>query len=138
MQPEWAIVLVGVLLARYRGGFPGNAEDREELLRQCRLDLRFLEQSSAATGPVQHAAARLFECWDAGFQEGLDPVIQAGLAAWPDSSSVSNIPPERLDEIITKMNESLPASLTDRERRLYRLHLERKGVWGMLDRVSLR
>ena len=134
VQPEWAIVLLGVLIARYEG----DHKDREEVFRQCRLNLRYLERSSTATIPVRRAAARLLECWDATFQEGLDPVIQAGRAAWPESSSISNIQPDRLEEMITEMNEILPASLTDRERRLYRLHFERNGIWDMLGRISLR
>jgi hypothetical protein len=135
VQSEWAVVLAGVLIARYARRL--SAASREEVIGQCRLLLRDLEGRRDLASPIRRAASALLEAWDTGFPDGLNPVVHSCLEEWPETAAVSAMPQEKLIEIVTTMNRSLPAWLSDRERRLYRLHLEREGRWGVLERVSL-
>lgn len=138
VQPGWGIVLIGVLIARYGKRLPVKNGAKDEVLRQCRQNLGYLEECSTATSAVQGVAAKLLECWSADFPKGVNPVKQSWLESWPDSSDIQDFPQAKLDEIIKKMNEKLPAALTEDDRRYYRLHLERKEIWSTLERVSLR
>ena len=139
IHPEWGVVLGGVLIARYQQYLP--PDNRDETLSQFRHYLQYLQRCPTPPVPVQRAAASLLSCWDAGFPEGLDPVIRACLESWPDASGLSSIPPEKLQEDIDRLAKDFPLlrrALTDRERQLYRLHWQRKGVWSVLEGVRLR
>lgn len=137
VQPEWGIVLMGVLINRYAKRLPTENDVKDEVLCQCRQNLGHLAECSAATNVVQGATAKLLECWSGDFPKGVDPVRHICLESWPDTSDIQDFPKDKLDEIIREMNEKLPATLTEDDRRHYRLHLERKGIWSTLESVSL-
>jgi hypothetical protein len=134
--PEWAVVLAGVLLARHTERL--SPDSRDEVVRQCMLLLRDLEGRPSVSRAVRIAAGALRQEWDCGFRIGLDPVVRCCLREWPDTANARNISPSALDEIVRAMNEVLPGAFTERERRLYRLNLERQGEWAVLGRVRLR
>lgn len=139
VQPEWGVVLTGVLVARYANRLAVEAGAKDDVLGQSRKNLAYLRECSVAPTAVQNAATSLLKCWSEDFrEEGVDPVIRSCLTSWPDTSNVRDFPRAELDEIISKMNEKLPGDLTEDERRYYRLHLEREEIWSMLDAVSLR
>lgn len=79
----------------------------------------------------------LLEAWDMGFPEGMNPVAKACLRGWPETETIAAMPNERLDELMDHLNAILPARASQRELRIYRLGLERQGLWGLLDNVSL-
>jgi hypothetical protein len=133
-QPEWGVVLMGILLARYRDRFPSDS--RAEIVEQCRKLLRVLEDHSMVANVVRRAASTLCEVMNVDFVDGLDPVVECCLCKLPDTSRISSMPPERLNELIDVMNGCIPTLLNNRERRIYRLYLERK-VRGEPSRVYL-
>ncbi len=132
--PEWGIVLTGALVARFSEQLP--ADEKPETLGQIRLLLKDFESNGQATNAVRDAAHALLEVWDAGFPNGLNPVIHACRQGWPDTSRVREISVDTLKEITGKMNASLPAWLTERDRSMYRLYLERQGEWQVLERLN--
>ncbi|MEK7992738.1 MAG: hypothetical protein AAB403_02930 [Planctomycetota bacterium] len=136
VRPEWGVVLTSVVIARYLERLP--AGECSEIVGQCRMNLRFLESSSTVVTAVQQSARVLLACWDAEFPSGLEPVLAACRENWPTSSSVSDVSSGRLREIMDEMNAVLPGLLTERERSLYRLHMERSGNWEALEKASLR
>lgn len=142
VMPEWAIVIVGVLLARYSDKIPEHGEDgkriREEVLTQSRLMLCECEGGGWATTPARLAAMSLLECWDMSFPEGLQPVVRTALDTWPRTESIARISQEKLDSLIAEMSRTLPRWMTERDRRVYRLYLERKGTWSVFESAVLR
>lgn len=136
IQPEWAVVLAGVLIARYPSDIVLGA--REEIVNQSRQQLRDIRDDPALPKPVHMAATSLLEEWDLKFKSGLDPVVQCCLRGWPDTTSVRSISQTELNEIIQIMNETLPGSLSDKDRIFYRLNLERNGDWKLLESIRMR
>ena len=136
VQPEWAIILSGVLIARYSNKLPQDAA--AEILEQCRLLLRNLEISNPILPPARTAASRLLEAWDEGFCNGLEPVVSAAYASWPTTEGLGTLAEEKLESLVADIDTRLPTCWSERERRIYRLHMERKGIWGVLERVSLK
>jgi hypothetical protein len=135
VQAEWAIVLSGVLIEGYLGNLP--PESQAEIIRQCRLMLQHIESSPGTVSVVRDAARFLLSAWDAHFPRGLDPVVRICCAGWSGTSSVAAISGARLKELMDQMSCRLPASMSDRERSLYRLYLERAGDWQLLGNVFL-
>lgn len=133
VQPEWALVVVGALLARHASLIPD--EVRDEALQQCRIMLCFLEQPGRSVEAVAMASRTLINCWDEGFSNGLQPVVDACLKAWQDPSEVRGISKGRLKELIVAMNDHLPETLSDRDRDLYRRYRELSGSWQLLERI---
>lgn len=133
--PEWAVVLAGVLIARYVDRMPKDAQ--EEVLTQCRLLLQHLERNHSLQIAVRNAAMTLLDAWDMGFPEGMNPVVKACLRAWPDTETIAAMPAQRLDELVDHLNAMLPARFSQRELRIYRLGLERRGLWSLLENASL-
>jgi len=134
VQPEWGVVLAGVIIARYLDGLP--AELKKEIGKQSRLVLRHLE-SRSANKAVRSAASALLMAWDGSFPKGLNPVIKAGLEAWPQTTAGSEIANDRIERLMEELSEVLPAEILERERLLYRLNLERQGKWQLFEAVSL-
>lgn len=136
IQPEWGIVLAGVILARYLDRLP--EESKKETDRQARLILRHLEARACTPKSVKSAASALLQAWDTSFPYGLDSVVKATLETWPPTTSVSNISDDKLGYLMDELSGILPAEITERERMLYKLNLERKGKWQLFQAVSLR
>jgi hypothetical protein len=135
VQPEWGIVLSGVLIARYLDRLPSQAS--AEIVRQCRLLLEHLEKDNNNLTTMPQAASALIQTWDADFPQGMNPVVKTCLAGWPETTSVNIIDKRRLEKLIDEMNSNLPANLSERQRKLYRLQLEQWGKWRQLEKVAL-
>lgn len=135
IQPEWGIVLAGVLIEKYVDALP--EEIQVEIINQARRLLCYLEDQRDSNASASLAASALLRSWDAGFPNGLNPVIKSCFERWPDTSEVSAISDERLKQLTDEMESSLPASISEREKMLYRLYLERSGEWKVLANVSL-
>lgn len=136
VQAEWALVLAGVLIARYSNRLP--SERREDVLIQCQRLTEKIIKDSTLPRAVQFAGHALNDAWDANFKCGLDAVVEACLKGWPDSASVQTTPPTQLKEVIRSMSGRLPSSMNERERSLYRLYLELEGEWYLLKQVRFR
>ena len=134
IHPEWGVILAGVLLARYVERLPVDA--RDEVVQESRLRLRDLEDRPRVPNVVRSTASALIESFDAGFPEGVDPVFRCCLRDWPSTEGIRDIPDQRLSEIIADIARLLPATLNERELRLYRLFLERRGEWGIFELPS--
>lgn len=136
-QPEWGIVLAGVLIARYMGGcLPTGTET--EIASQCKLLLAYFESTLGVSPAVQKAAAFLTECWVTGFPNGINPVLKACLAAWPETAATAGTSDSELKDQTNLMFATLPACMTEGDRRIFRLFLEKEGKWNILDMISLR
>jgi hypothetical protein len=111
---------------------------REEIINQSRHQLRDISDDPALPKPVHMAATSLLEEWESKFRSGLDPVVQSCLRGWPDTVSVHSTSQTELNEIIQIMNQTLPGSLSDKDRSFYRLNLERNGDWKLLESIRMR
>lgn len=136
IQPEWAVVLAGTIIARYSDRLEQGR--REEVLDQCRAQLKLLEADAAHGSSVCMAARSLVEAWKSNFKFGLNSVVQSCLEGWPSTADVQSVADIELNEIIRVMNKTLPSMLTERDRSLYRLYLERKGEWRLLELITLK
>ncbi len=135
IQSEWGIILAGVIIARYLDRLPG--ESKEEASKQARLLLRHLEARPSTPQSVKSAASALLQAWDASFHDGLDPVVKAGLETWPPTASGADISDDKLSYLMDELSRILPAEITERERMLYKLNLERQGKWQLFQAISL-
>lgn len=141
VQPEWGIVLIGVLLARYDRWLGAEPGAWGAIVGQCRKNLSYLQRVPAAPPAVRSAVASLLEQWHENpqrFPNGLEPAKRACLESWPDTSSIQGMPKTELEPIIAKLNEKLPSDLSEEERRCYRRHLELEGIWRTLEEIPLR
>jgi len=134
VQPEWGVVLAGVIIAKHLEGF--SEELKKEIGKQSRLILRYLE-SRSANKAVRAAASALLMAWDGAFPKGLNPVIKAGLEAWPRTTAGSEFANDRIERLMDELSEVLPVEIVEREQLLYRLSLERQGKWQLFESISL-
>jgi hypothetical protein len=134
IQPEWGVVLAGVLIAKYSRQMPRGS--KSEAMQQCHVLLQHLKKC-AKSSSVRHAAAALLQAWKNNFRDGLDSVIQNGYRQWPKTDDCSSISQRELDKQIRKLLKVLPEAMNERQRKLYRLFLERKGSRQLLQSVSL-
>jgi hypothetical protein len=135
VQPEWAVVLAGVMIARYLNRLPEGP--KEEVEKQCKRLLCYLEGDEQGNEVVRDAARGLIQSWDKNFPDGLNPVVKACLDGWADRLSVK-ITDEELEKKMDEMSKSLPANMKDEDRKLYREYLERKGKWQILEGICLK
>lgn len=139
VRPEWGVVLIGVLVARYLGRLPeieGKSEQRKEIVKQCRMMLRDLDQRGV-TEPVKESAGALLNAWDAHFPRGLTPVVKAGLNSWPDIAAATDLDPETIRKYLRPLStEIVTCDMTKRERVLYRALSEMDGKWAMLESIA--
>jgi hypothetical protein len=135
IQPEWGIGLVGVLIARHSRRLSSAA--KAEVFKQSRLLLEYLSENSPNPS-VRSSSRTLLEVWKANFRKGLDSVIQSGYREWPSSARFAKMPARDLDKKLKKVLYVLPAAYDKNDFALYRLFLERKGTWKLLQAVSLR
>ncbi|MBI5765456.1 MAG: hypothetical protein HZA51_18260 [Planctomycetes bacterium] len=143
IEPEWALVLIGVLLARYEQDIP-QGRSRDETLRQLRHNLRYLQSSPATSDAVQLAAGALLSCWDSwheGTSKDLQPIIRACHEGWPSTAGGSAVRDTIFDNQIGDLiaNWGLyMGALTKYDRQLCRLYFERNGEWNLLENISLK
>lgn len=140
VQPEWGVVLTGVIVAHYVSLLPvkdGNDNPREEIEKQCRMMLRDLDQRGV-TQPVRQAAGALLNAWDAGFPHGLTPVVKAGLNAWPDTTDVKDLDLKAIQSYLGPLSSQIvTCDMTQRERTLYHAMCELDGKWELLQNIKL-
>jgi len=134
VQPEWGLVLVGVLLSRYQHRLSKRV--RDEVIAQSKLLLEHYQKNGISL-PVRRSAQALKESWNCGFPNGLNTVFKACLNAWPDTSDVAHIPDNELKQDMDRISGILPVEITLQDRKLYRLNLERRSIWKVLERISL-
>lgn len=136
VQPEWAVVMAGVLIAKYSDRIPDEA--RNEVHGQCRLLLEHLKQAVGVSPAVRASAAALLGSWDEGFSRGVDDVVRSGLGAWPDTTDVSAVNDREFEEVIAGINKTLPISMSEKQRKFYRLFLDRRGLWQQFQTILLK
>jgi hypothetical protein len=135
-MPEWGIILTGVLLAKYDKKFPQDADTEIETL--CSSLLHYAE-ANAVILPSGRAAAKVLLCvWRSRFPNGLDPVLRAAFASWPSTEALSGLSNKEVEECLVDIEKSLPISMSDHERRYYRLYMERNGAWPAMEKLSFR
>ena len=143
IKSEWALVLIGVLLARYEHDIPVE-KMRDETLKQLRYNLRYLQGSPAASVAVQRAAGALLCCWDSwqdAVSKDLEPITRACLGGWPSAAGLSSIPDSVYQQQVRDVIENwglYMGALTEYDRQLCRLYFERNGEWSLLERISLK
>lgn len=136
VQPEWAVVLAGVMIARYLNRLPEKL--KKEVEKQCKRLLRYLEGHEHGNKVVRDATRALIRSWDKNFPDGLNTVVKACLDGWADRSRVKTTDNEELKKKMDEMSESLPASMKDEDRKLYRAYLEQEGKWRILEDICLK
>lgn len=135
--PEAGVLLVGTLLAKCSNKLPINS--REDIFNQARMMLEYIEQGGSYPNSVRLTASCLLEAWDMKFENGLTDAVNVLKTLWPDTSPISSIPQEIIEKEIENIELNfvrLQFSITDRQRRIYRLYLQRKGRW-LLDYLDL-
>lgn len=136
VQPEWAVVLAGVMIAKYLNRLPEKL--KKEVEKQCKRLLRYLEGHEHGNKVVRDATRALIRSWDKNFPDGLNIVVKACLDGWADRLRVKTTDNEELKKKMDEMSESLPASMKDEDRKLYRAYLEQEGKWRILEDICLK
>lgn len=133
--PEWGIILVGVILARFPLLAPTNLKEshaaaRIEISSQVRLRLSHLVRDRRPTpqSQVVEVSRALLGEWDLRFPNGLQPVVQLAEAAWPAAAS-RNVSDEQIKERMHTLDTLMPAWYSEEDRTFYRAKLERAGGW---------
>jgi NitT/TauT family transport system ATP-binding protein len=133
--PEWGIVLVGAILARFEGlssAGPAMADDaRRELRNQAQLRLVHLTKQIPPAPPntVSRAAEALLAALEAGFPSGIQPVVQE---CWDGWTGLSGLPPLSNDDVerrVRELDRAMPAWYSDEDRAIYRLSMENRNAW---------
>jgi len=139
VQPEWAVILLGVLVAQWSN--IDNAweqrSQRDAFLSQVRvmLDL-FRSEGMRLPLPTKIAAQQVIEAWDLQFRDGLSKAVHEALKAWPSTQSLESLAQDELASRLAALANRLPANVNVEELALYRLFLERQGDWASLDTLG--
>lgn len=139
IRPEWGIVLAGVLIAGYLNRLSesdDNNSARQEIEKQCRMVLRNLEGYAGTTEVVRTATGVMLTEWDAGFPNGLNPVIKSCLDGWPDTAGAQGLDLGMIRDYLEPLScRILAGDMTHRERMLYKAMLELNGDWALFGRL---
>ena len=137
IQPEWAIVLVGVILARWK-------KDLERALGQDNCE-RFYNtiiailkdyKDNHENSTVKRAAELLLRESNRGFTNGLRDVVTGMLKRWPASDVARSFDKKQLDKIEYELMTLISSKISDDHRSLYRMKLEDQGFWGAIEAVG--
>jgi len=134
IQPEWGVVLTAAVLARHMGSFPKDS--RDEIRRESIAVLRFLADHQKASRSVRLVAKRTLEEDASGYPNGLKPVVVTALDSWPSTRAVRSLGNDEVDRLVAAMDDKVPAMLTPYDRKVYRLKLEREGIWGEIEGIA--
>ena len=135
--PEWAIVVIGVIVARVMPDVDQEPAVKAEILAQTRLRLSQLSGTGLPlpAASVSRTARLLLEAWDGGFPSGIESIAIACEEAWPVPPIGFEVPDDQLQVEVERLDQIMPAWYTQHDRMLYRISLERKRAW-LIDKVK--
>ncbi len=136
VQPEMGIILVGILVARYSDWLPDDC--REETLLQTKLMLDYFAVQDSYPNQVRSVALLLTISWNQDFEIAIQEAISVMKSEWPETTAIRPILSSgRLEKLYKNMGKVLPAWIGCFGRSLYRLQLERKGCWEIIESFKL-
>ena len=139
VQPEWGVVLVGVVLTRWMSSPEIGETDatRLEALAQIQLVLKYYSsRNGRSSKPVSVASEALLDQWRKGFPNGLSEVARKALNAWKQVSDTNRDSDAQLRRKVGALSKRLPATLSKGELAMYRLYLERMGEWRLQENLA--
>lgn len=131
--PEWGIVLVGAILARFDSLETTDdilsKSGREEILRQAELRLVHLQKGEPPTASegVRRTAEALLAAFRNRFPNGITSVVDAASQGWPQMRQ--SLSEDELKLRVAELDRSMPAWYTDEERAIYKRSLEDRNAW---------
>lgn len=135
VQPELGPLLVGVILNKWRS----RIDEYDEVRNTSGLFLQSIEDKVVNTSEICVNVARsVLDAMAIDFAHGLEDAVQIVKNSWPQVGVLNEMSDDVLLEKINEMSSRLPAPRSERDRRVYRLYLERSGRWEILQALHLK
>ena len=125
IEPEWGIVLAGVILARWPNGL-------DAIARKTLIDIVEYHASESTNAAVVSAARGLLDEISNGFKNGLSVIIDRALSDWPSTEAAESMNEVEYEQEKVILNSIVSAKLTPAQRSLYRLELQKTGMWDII------